>query len=195
MQVLDSSGTLRNLGQMTDVDSSLILIHSSETKKGCYRYVGSASPPATPTDWIVVKGSVSMTLRIKRIVLGGIATTAGSMPVVLIKRSTGPTGGTPVTVVAGEHDNNDATATAAVTRYTANPASLGTLISNVGQGRLWLPLATGQPFPLVWEFATRQDKALILRGASDYLCVNLGGAAVPAGGVIDFELEIEEDNS
>ena len=65
----------------------------------------------------------------------------------------------------------------------------------MGQGRLWLPLVTGQPAPLVWEFATRQDKAVLLRGVSDFLYINLGGAAVPAGGTIDYEIEIEEDAS
>jgi hypothetical protein len=46
-----------------------------------------------------------------------------------------------------------------------------------------------------WEFATRQDKAIILRGTNDYLCINLGGATAVARGSIDFEIELEEDNS
>jgi hypothetical protein len=60
---------------------------------------------------------------------------------------------------------------------------------------LWLPLSTGQPFPLVWDFSTRQDKALILRGTTDFIAINGNGATVPAGGAIDYEIEIEEDNS
>ena len=48
---------------------------------------------------------------------------------------------------------------------------------------------------VVWDFATRQDKAMILRGSTDYLMINLNGAAIPSGGVFDFEIETEEDNS
>jgi hypothetical protein len=47
----------------------------------------------------------------------------------------------------------------------------------------------------VWDFATRQDKAVILRGTADFLCINLGGSAVPTGGSLDYEIEIEEDAS
>jgi hypothetical protein len=36
---------------------------------------------------------------------------------------------------------------------------------------------------------------ILLRGTSDYVYVNLAGAAVPSGGVIDIEVEWEEDNS
>ena len=45
------------------------------------------------------------------------------------------------------------------------------------------------------DFSTRQDKALILRGTSDIVYINFNGSAIPTGGVVDFEIETEEDNS
>jgi hypothetical protein len=79
--------------------------------------------------------------------------------------------------------------------YSANATALGTAAGNLAQGRLWLPLATAQPYPLVWDFCLREDKAIILRGATDFIAINAGGGAAPAGGAIDYEIEIEEDGS
>jgi hypothetical protein len=198
LAVLDATGAQKQMGTMTDSDGSLIVTHTAEHKKASFRYAGNFTPVATPTDAILIQGSVSTTLRIKRIVLSGIATTAGNMPATLVKRSSGPTLGSAVlnAVTAGKHDKNDAPATGVVSTVgTANITTLGTAAGNMGQGRLYLPLNTGVPAPLDWAFATRQDKPLILRGLNDYIAVNFNGAAVPSGGSVDFEIEIEEDNS
>ena len=86
-------------------------------------------------------------------------------------------------------------ATAVLALYTVNPTGLGTAVGNVGAKRLFLNVSTAQEDQAVWDFSTRQDKALVLRGTTDILALNFGGAAVPAGGVLDFEIEWEEDNS
>jgi hypothetical protein len=202
LNILDGGGGPQQLATLPDGDpaSSMIMIRTSEHRKASYRYVGTLTPVAAPTDAIMIKGSGSKTARIKLISLGGIATTAGSMPVTLIRRSTQfTTQGTAVftTVTPGEFDPpNDPAATCVVaTIGTANLTSVGAPNGSYGQRRLWLPLVTQQPFPLIWEFATRQDKPLILRGVSDFLFVNFGAAAVPSGGAIDFEIQIEEDAS
>lgn len=168
---------------------------SADGVKATYRYSGTLTPAATPTDIIVIPGSSTRTGRIKSIVLGGIATTAGSMLATLIRRSTLNTGGTSAAATGAPHDINDAAATVIPQVYSANPTGLGTAVGNMNRGRLWLPLATAQPSPLRWDFSTRQDKALIVRGVTDVIAVNLGGAAVPSGGAIDWEVEIEEDGS
>lgn len=201
LKVLDSAGGLQLLDTMVDSGDSpvsLISVHTSEHRKPTFRYAGNFTPVATPTDAILIQGSATTTLRIKRLSFGGVATTAGNMPVTLIRRSTGPTLGSAVlnAVTAGKHDPIDASATGVVSTVgTANIGTPGTAAGNMGQGRVYLPLATQAPRPLYWDQATRQDKPFILRGANNYIAVNLGGAAVPSGGSIDFEIEIEEDAS
>ena len=174
---------------------------SSDGSKATYRYaILAVTPVATPTDFIVIQGSATKTGRVKRVKLSGVATAQGNMPAQLVRRSSAGTLGSAVltAVAAAKHDTGDAAATCVVSTVgTANYTTLGTSAGVEGVGRLGMPAAgtgaTGQD--LIWEFATRQDKALILRGTTDFLCVNLNGAAVPAGGVIDLEIEIEEDNS
>lgn len=199
-QSMDANLVAQPIASFQNPDGSYVLLRSSEHRKPTFRYAGNYTPVAAPTDSILIEGSATRTLRIKRIALGGLATTAGSMPVTLVRRTTQYTtvGSAVFNIVGspGRHDPNDANATGVVaTVGTANITSLGTPAGNLGQGRLWLPLVTAQPFPLVFDFATRQDKALILRGIVDFLYINFGGAAVPSGGSIDYEIEIEEDQT
>lgn len=198
--VIDGGLQAQNIASSPDANGSFILLRSSEHRKATFRYAGTFTPVATPTDVIMIKGSITRTLRVKRIVLGGVATANGNMLASLIRRSTFGTQGGAVfnNVTSGGHDTTDAAATGLVSVIgTANLTSVGTQVGgNLGQGRLFLPTtATGTPNPLVWEFATRQDKALIIRTTSDFVFINLNGGTVPAGGVIDYEIEIEEDQS
>lgn len=168
---------------------------SSDGAKATYRYAGTMTPAATPTDIITITGSSTRTGRIKSIVLGGLASTGNSMALALIRRSTANTGGTKAAASGGAHDINDPSATIIPQVYSANATGLGVAVGSIGQGRLWLGGVINTPFQLRWDFSTRQDKALILRGTSDIIAINLAGATVPSGGVIDFEIEIEEDVS
>lgn len=199
-QAQDGTLNVQPIASTPDSDGSFILLRSSEHRKATFRYAGNFTPVATPTDVLMIQGSATRTLRVKRIALGGVATANGNMLATLIRRSTQfTTQGSAVftAVTAAKMDTTDATATGvASTIGTANLTSVGTLVGNLQQSRLFLPAtATGQPFPLIWEFATRQDKALILRGTTDFVFLNLNGGAVPAGGILDFDIEIEEDAS
>lgn len=196
----DGNLAVQNLSAFFDADGSLILVRSSEHAKPTFKYTGTFTPVATPTDVLMIQGSGTKTLRVKRIALGGVATANGNMLATLLRRSTQfTTQGSAVftAITAAKLDPNDAAATGVVSTIgTANLTSVGTLVGNLHQQRLFMPTtATGVPAPLVWEFATRQDKALILRGTSDFVFLNLNGGAVPAGGVIDFDIELEEDAS
>jgi hypothetical protein len=200
LNVMDAALGAQAIAATPDGDASYLLLRSNEHRKPTYRYAGNFTPVATPTDVLVIQGSASKTLRVKRIALtSATATAAGTMPVTLIKRSAANSGGTAaLTAITGApHDSNDAVATAVVSRVgTGNFGTLGTAVGNLGQGRLFFPIAaSGGADRLTWDFATRQDKAIILRGIADFLCINLGGAAVPTGGSLDYEIEIEEDAS
>jgi hypothetical protein len=200
LNVVDGNLVNQPIASLPDADGSFILVRSSEHRKATFRYAGNFTPVATPTDVLMIQGSATKTLRVKRIALGGVATSNGNMPAVLIRRSAQfTTQGSAVftAITPGKHDTNDAAATGVVSTIgTANLTSVGATAGTLAQARLFLPTtATGTPSPLVWDFATRQDKALILRGVTDFVFLNLAGAAVPAGGTIDFDIEIEEDAS
>lgn len=184
-----------------DVDVNARLQVTTEGNKTTYRYAGlSFAPVATPTDIIEIIGSAAKTVRVKRVKLEGAATAAGNMPASLVRRSAVPTIGSAVrtAVTAAKHDSGDAAATAVVSTIgTANFGTVGTTAGIVAAGLLQMSaLATGLGVsPLVWDFSTRNDKPLILRGVAESLCVNLAAAAVPSGGVIHYEIELEEDAS
>ena len=154
---------------------------------------------AAPTDAIVIQGSATKTLRIKNITLTGAATAAGTMPVNLIKRSAADaTTGVLTSVTPALMDSGDGAATGVVSTVgTGNFGSLGASAGLVGAARLcFTALATGLGVSrLVWDFGGSNKKACILRGTSEFLCINFAGAAIPSGGVLDYEIEIEEDAS
>lgn len=156
------------------------------------------TPVATPTDIVLITGSASKTVRIKRLTLQGVATAAGNMPIQLIRRSTPyTTSGSAVltALTAAAKDINNPAVTATVqTVGTANFTSVGTAVATVATGRVQMAASgTGVAFvPLLFDFT---DDAVVLRGTSDILAINCNGAAVPSGGVIDFFIEWEEDNS
>ncbi len=169
---------------------------SSDGTKATYRVSGvGLTPAAACTDFITITGSGSKTVRLKSIRLSGIATTAGAIPVQLIRRSAVNTGGASSAATAVKHDINDGAASAAVAVYSANPTGLGTAVGAMATDRLFLNLSTAAPLPVVRDFAIRQDKAAILRGTTDIIAINFGGNTIPSGGAVDYEIEWEEDNS
>jgi hypothetical protein len=153
--------------------------------------------PATPTDVVQITGSASKTVRIKRIVISGQATTAKQWPLQIIRRAAAITGGTPVTPVITKHDTNDAAVSAVVTHYTAlgsiqaaNPASSVMFAHDL---TLTAPATAAAPF--VWASGTGWDKDIVLRGAADCLVINLGGVALTAGEKLSYMFEWTEDAS
>ena len=175
---------------------------NSEGSKATFRYGAQGfTPQATPTAMLIIQGSATKTVRIKRLKISGAATAAGNMQLQLQRWSTAGTQGSAAltALTAGKHDVNDAAATAVVSTVgTANYTTQGTGFTvPIGVDRIQLPAAgTGVGFtPLTWDFARSQDKPLILRGAADFLVIGGNGSAVPAGGTLDFEIETEEDNS
>jgi len=172
---------------------------SSDGSKATYRYAApDFVPVATPTDIIVIQGSATKTLRVKRIAVSGESTAAGAMGIQLVRRSTAGTLGSAVltAVTAGKHDTGDTAPTAVVSTVgTANYTTPGTSAGVVGAALLTFGNSGAVQSGVEWNYATRQDKAIILRGTSDFLCINLNGDAVPTGGKLYFDIEMEEDSS
>jgi hypothetical protein len=202
--IKDGSGSSVNLAGFVDSAGSQIPTHSNDSTVAHYRAAKSAlTPVATPTTVGLIQGSASKTIRIKRVAVGGAATAYGSMVCYIERWSTAGTPGSAVLtgLTAAKHDSGNGAATAVVSTVgTANYTTRGTTAGVVGAGRVNMTAigsaATSSAQTWTeWDFTTRSDQALVLRGTAEYLAIDLGGAAVPSGGVIDFEVEWSEDAS
>lgn len=203
--IKDGTGASVNLTSTADPAGSQIPVHSNDSTLAHYRAAKSAFSlaVATPTAVVVIQGSATKTVRIKRIAVGGAATAYGAMAAFIDRWSTAGTLGSAVltAVTPGKLDSNNAAATAAISTVgTANYTTKGTSAGIVGAGRLSMgPITTAATSSaagwLEWDFTTRSDQALVLRGTSEFVALDLGGSAVPSGGVLDFEVEWAEDAS
>jgi len=124
--------------------------------------------------------------------ISGFATAGISVDVQLIKRSTASTGGTPTAPTIAPHDSNDAAPTAVVNSFAANPSALGTIVGIVRASKLNLG-ATGAAGSIVWDFTTRNGQGIVLRGVAQQLALNWNGASVPAGTLLDVDVEFSEE--
>jgi hypothetical protein len=174
---------------------------STDGFKPTYGFAISAfAPVATPTCFVLIQGSASKTGRIKHLKIQGAATANGAMVYQISRWSTAGTKGSAVLagVTAVPFDvTNDTGATCVVStvgtnNYTTQGTGNGTLLA---AGRIPMPAITtgGSDTYVSYDFPT--TKAWLLRGTSDFIAISGGGSAVPAGGVIDLEVFIEEDNS
>lgn len=153
------------------------------------------TPAATPTDLLLLKGAANRVFKIRRILVSGIATTAGDLPILLIKRTADNTAGTRAAQSAGKADSADASASALQAfLYTVNASSLGASAGTLRARRLFLNLATAAKSQVEFVFGNSWSKPIYLRGASEYLAINANGAALPAGAKLDFEVDWTEGN-
>jgi hypothetical protein len=170
----------------------------SEGIKATYQFaVLALAPVAAPTDVIEIKGSATKTVRIRRIIITGAATAAGNMPVQLVRRSTASTGGGSAlnALTAFKPDTSAAAATATVGYFSAANPTTGAAVGGIAAGgRVCLSaLSTGLGVsPLVFEF---DINACVLRGVLEFLYINFNAAAIPAGGVLDITVILQEDAS
>jgi|ERR1035437_9190888 hypothetical protein len=150
-------------------------------------------PAASATDIFTIVGNSTKIIRVTRVEISG-TTAAGSgasMNCTLVKRSAVNSGGTSTTCAQVPHDSTSAAASAIVTAYTSNPASLGTLVGAVRSTRFDLPQVGGVGGPLLWTFGDRPSQALVIRGVF-VLSINLNGATI-TNPVLDISIEWTEE--
>jgi len=152
---------------------------------------------ASPTDVVVIQGSATRLVRVKSMIISSAASSANSSaPISIIRRSSANTGGTSTTPALNTHDTTDPAPTAVVRLYTAPPSALGT---QVGTTPLHFVRIATQINPNnldrgAFQFAWQNDKAIVLNGASDFLCINLGGSTLGGNPVsLDFDILLTEE--
>lgn len=177
---------------------------SLDSGANTYRYCGEMTPVATPTCVILLQGSAKVDRRVKGIRVMGAATAAGAMACLATRRSSAPVTLGSAALAAVTPGYNDSISPApqsdtnpVSTIGTANITTQGTTAGVLGFTRIpFIALTTaatsGEAKPLIWPRAAGDGQSWVLRGAADYISIELNGGALPAGGVLDFEIEIEE---
>lgn len=162
-----------------------------------YYYGKSAlAPVATPTAVAVIKASASKVTRIRRIAVTGAATAAGSMPLIVTKRTDdGTPGSAALTAVTPARANtDDGAATASVSTVgTANYTTMGTSQGVVYAGRITMT-ALGTGVDVSPKDIPIEMPLLLKKGSTEQVTIELGGAALPSGGVVDINVVLEESD-
>ena len=179
-------------------DTALVVTERDRSKATYSTGANAFTLGATPGDVIQIQGSATATVRVKKIKVMGVATSAKTWPCNIIRRVAALTDGTAVTPVLTKFDTGDAGATAVVTHYTGSPptAKAANPANSVLFTEDLVLVAPGTtPVPFVFDACRNNDKEIILRGAADCLVVNLGGGALTAGEKLTYEVEFSEDAS
>lgn len=157
-------------------------------------FVGAATFAAPQTgagDLFCIAGSASRLVKVKRVVVSGVDTTAQASVINLVKRSTANTGGTSTAPTAGALDSQQVvtTPTAVLAAYTVIPTP-GTSAGTVGS-RLaaFNTAATASASLLSFDTTLENNYSDIrLRGVAQELCVNAPSAFTTAGPTLTVEV-------
>jgi hypothetical protein len=169
-----------------------------------YRASANFTPQATAAvTMITVTGSATKTVRIRRVLIGGVST-ANAQSIFALQRTTAlGAGGTVVTPTIGKLDSGTiAAATAVVTHYTttlkaAGTASGGPLATfQVMTNVVTTPTISITPVMAFPELGAPIGQAIVLRGVSDFLEVqNITPTNLSLATVLFYTIEWTEDGS
>jgi hypothetical protein len=144
---------------------------------GYINSIASFAAAASPTDVVILKGVAGVVFEL---ISWKIAYTASSgatnFYADLVRRSAAATGGTSATVTGYPLDTSQVTPALVMTRYTASP-TVGTAVGILYTGRVLADVTPGMQ-----DFYTAPGippEGIRIRGASDYITLNLGGVTVP----------------
>lgn len=122
-------------------------------------------------DYVVLQGSASKIIRLRRLIVSGYtsSTTIGPISFLIQRRSAASTGGTSASPTIGQYDVSDPAPSVSLTAYSAPPtagASVGNLLSAYYQVNQNVAAA-----PLRVTFGDAGERAIVIRGASDFVAL------------------------
>lgn len=174
------TGATPNIGAQLDIATPLPSL-SASTFGAFVAASAPFTPGATPQDVFTITGSATRIVRVVRMGLSCLQTTAGMNSWQIVKRAAANTGGTSAPVTRVPLDDAYPAATATVLQYTANSTGGGTLIGAIWSGRIAAPA----PATAVGNTDKVIDMALgnlaTLTGTTDVLAWNFNGVALPTG--------------
>src|SRR6266702_2081739 len=110
-------------------DSVALIAEMNGRTKATYTYLITATAPyATPTDWVVLRGSTSKVVTVVRTSFVGFATAATNILFTYKKHSVANTAGTSSAGTIIQRDSADPAPTASILLYSAAPTISGTAI-------------------------------------------------------------------
>lgn len=166
------------------------LYANTEGQKNTYTWsFQNLTLAAAATDFAIIRGSATKTVKISRIVLDGIAASPQGSNIYLLKRSTAASGGSSVAATGVPMDSLFSAATGGVTRYHTSP-TVGTLVGTIGAETLYFTSSGGK---LTWTWGNRPAFMPTLRGIAQALTLNFGSATVPASATLNLTVETTEE--
>lgn len=167
-----------------------------------YTYTGlvpNITPGTTATDFVVLAGSPTKTVKVTRIEIIGAAAVLAQQELVLLLRSTADSGGTATTTATiTAHDIQNPTSGAVLTAYTTSPTTLGASVGVLRQTKYTTVSTTAAagsaPVQLVWDWGLRNEQCPTLRGAGNLLCLSNNGAATTTSTVYDVAITWTEES-
>lgn len=147
-------------------------------------------PAASATDIWCIAASSAKTVSISQITVSGVATTAVTTPVVILRRNTAvDSGGTAATGIAlpvAAANQLGQTSSAVLSAYTANPTINDASPSYLRAGVIGIPTsAAAIAQVLTYSFGTGVEEydqqAVLVKGSTQQLCVNLNAVSITAG--------------
>ncbi len=168
-----------------------------------YRASASFTPFATaPLALVTIIGSATRTVRVKRILIGGVATALADTLFRLTRVSVLGITGTAVAPAIAKNDTNSATATAVVQHYTTAAQTTGTVVNTLSHWRQFIATVTTpatayvNPTYQVFPEAGIGGQSLVLRGVGDMLQIeNFNAGNLGAATVLEYVIEWVEDAS
>ena len=167
--------------------------------KATYTYTISATAPyATPTDWVVLRGSATTLVKVVHIEYSGVATAATAGNILLIKKHTiANTAGTSTTPTFIKHDSGDGAGTAVILLYTVAPTIDATAVIwktvRLTYGLVAAAAGSWAQDRYVWDHGASPFEPLVLRGVAQECAFNFNSVAIPAGGVYDLSVTWTEE--
>jgi ABC-type transporter Mla subunit MlaD len=169
-------------------------------QKNTYFASGTVTAAQSATDIITITGSASKVVRITRVAIAAAQSTGTIGLVTLMRRSSANSGGTSSTLsTLVSADSINPAPTATIRTYTANPTALGTFVGTIRSRLLSIgALVSANNNPLtpddfIVDFGTRGTQAVVLRGTTQLLTVNLGGTNTYSGNIFAFSIEWTEE--
>lgn len=159
-------------------------------------------PAASATDFFCISNSSSKNIHVTRINVSGTAGTLVTAPITLVHRQTLDSGGTAATGTAAPTATpmafTNASATATLTAYTANPTVNDTSPGYYRSAYLTLPTTAAGTgiFPIEWHFSTYEDQfdqgLDLIKGITGQYCLNLNTVSITSGS-LHVDIEWSED--
>lgn len=174
---------------LADTSGRQLVKQYPDTTTTSYRAsVQGLASAASATDIAVLPGNNTNTVLVNRVEVSCNQTTAGSITLQLIKRSTADTAGTHANMTVMPDDSNFAAGVSVPLSYTANPTT-GTAVATVHP--MFVSCLASGTAGAQDVYIERFTKPIILRGTAQQLAVNLNGATV-TGGSFDVTFEYDE---